>query len=89
VTAAVKITPAMREWCRRLVKPERCTLVNTSRLYYSTRGYSSIAPPNYPMVGRMEDAGLIAWREEPDPHSPGRTIKIAELTELGKQHAGK
>jgi hypothetical protein len=72
----------MREWCRRLKDPERCTLVSEGRRYYACRGSGSIAAPNAVMVGKLEDAGLIRWS---DPRHD--VERFAVLTKLGKANA--
>lgn len=78
--SAVKHTPAMREWCRRLANPKSCTLYSTGRGFFGTNGFSSIAPPTTPMVGRLEDAGLITWSSP----SARDEYREAVLTEAGK-----
>lgn len=84
---AVKITPAAREWCRRLVNPKACVLVKTGPCTYYASGFRSFGTPTLPMIDRLEDAGLIEWRDGADPVFPERTGKIAYLTDAGKSAA--
>lgn len=88
---ASTITPAMREWCRRLSKPERCTWHKPTerRLDVSARG-SQAGRPTYVMAEKMLDAGLIKFepREVPEYRSgdfvqPAHREWVAVLTEAG------
>lgn len=84
---AVKITPAAREWCRRLTDPKGCTLVQTGPCTYYVSGLRSCGAPTLPMIDRLDGAGLIEWRDGADPVFPELKAKIAHLTEAGKAAA--
>lgn len=82
-----KPTKAQREWCRRLARPDT-TLIESGRMFYSVRGPFGYSKPTWPLVAALEDGGLIAWREGPDPLCPARWVKTAELTATGRAAGG-
>lgn len=78
----MKITPAMRAWCRRLVNPDACTLTRSRKTWQaSVSGTLSSGTPTWRMVDNLEDAGLIRF----EPNNEGR--EVARLTDAGKANA--
>lgn len=84
----IKITPAMREWCKKLAQPNGLRWWRRVNNRYSTIGafesFGSVRSPMVHVVQRMEDAGLIEW---PELHSDTYYRYQAVLTEKGKEIA--
>lgn len=74
----------MREWCRVLSKPEHCYWYRSTANLTGARcgGRSSRSHPSWPIVAKMEDAGLIEW-QEPGLGLTGRPERRAALTAAG------
>lgn len=79
------VTPAMREWCRRLANPQWCRLVRPKQhsLGASCRGPLSRVDPTWPFVDKLEAAGLIRFEERPAEFDAGKTEWVAVLTDAG------
>ena len=77
------ITPALREWCRRLSMPKHCQLLQYGRMNYLVRGTGSVAKPTYVTVAKLEDAGLIRWEDHKDDKWPF-ALQRAVLTPTGE-----
>jgi len=84
LTTKRAITPAMREWLRRLSNPRACEWVKNTptQMHVHGRGAGSLGSPTYIMAERMLDAGLL--RYEPRDAAGGYTEYVAELTEFGR-----
>ena len=84
----ITITPAMRKWCRALNNGDyyMWTKRRENDIGASGSGALSIGSPNYIIVEKMVDAGLVEWRRrafEPNQIHPFR----ARLTPAGLQIA--
>ncbi len=82
---SIKVTPAMREWCRYLAQPGKGL-----RRTYLTSGYRATAERGirkqgltYVMGLKLEDAGLIKWVNQ----EGSRIGHVAELTDKGREVA--
>lgn len=82
--ATIKITPAMRQWCKRIASGHT-TLRKTGVMNYSASGLLGHSKPTYVIVNKLEDAGLITWSVQ-NPDSD-RCDRVAILTEAGKAAA--
>ena len=85
-TKKPNITPAMREWLRRLANPRRCEWVKykPEQLHVYGRGTGSLGSPSYVMAEKLLDAGLIHYA--PREVDGGSTEYIAVLTREGLSH---
>lgn len=75
----IKITPAIRDWCKFLASP-KAVLEQSSRSHtgpYVCRNRTGARSITYVMAGKLEDAGLITWVEGREGY------KRAELTLRG------
>ncbi len=83
----VKITPAMREWCKKLAKPDyrfmsRSGIAVSVNAAFSKWGAEK--PPRWTMIQGLMDSGLIEWAEvSGDPYFRYKAV----LTEKGKEAA--
>ena len=77
--STIKITPAMKEFCRAIKRPASHTVFySPSWSFVSSRGTASKGSPTYVFLDRVHQAGLIEFKDDADGYH------IAKLTDAGK-----
>lgn len=82
-----KLTPAMKDWCKKLLNPNRCTVYTScNRRVVNSRGGASISPPAMPMFKRLLVEGLIELKPDQGPHA-NEGDEVVLLTTAGREVA--